>query len=295
MRYQKIPIVVDYQKAGLCAVTQQSNGRTDFSPSLTAYLLDDVYNAVDQPKVRPAVIVCPGGGYWNNCFDREGEPIALAFSAIGGCQTFVLDYSVAPMRFPGALLEIATAVALIRDHANEWNIDPQKIFVCGFSAAGHLVSSLGVHWNRDFIKETLGLLAEEHRPNGVIACYPVISSDPSIGHEGSFVNLLGENPSAEQLELASCEKQVNSDTPPFFIWHTREDQVVPVENSLCLAQALAKQGTPFELHIYPHGQHGQALATEVTACDAIPTFPECSQWVRDAVRWMNNPMANNLS
>ena len=273
----------------------QSNGRTDFSPSLTAYLLDDVYNAVDQPKVRPAVIVCPGGGYWNNCFDREGEPIALAFSAIGGCQTFVLDYSVAPMRFPGALLEIATAVALIRDHANEWNIDPQKIFVCGFSAAGHLVSSLGVLWNRDFVTQALGLHDAQHRPNGVIACYPVISSDPTFGHVGSFLNLLGENPTQQQLDQVACEKQVDADTPPFFIWHTREDQIVPVENSLCLAQALAKQGTPFELHIYPHGQHGQALATEVTACDAIPTFPECSQWVRDAVRWMNNPMANNLS
>ena len=295
MRYQKFPITVDYQKAGLSAAPEQSNGRTDFAPSLTAYLLDDIPETASGAQLRPAVIVCPGGGYFNVCADREGEPIALAFSANGGCQTFVLDYSVAPMKFPGALLELASAVALIRSRAQEWCIDPQKIFVCGFSAAGHLVSSLGVHWNRDFVKQPLDLHNGEHRPNGVIACYPVISGDPSISHEGSFVNLLGENPSAEQLELASCEKQVNSDTPPFFIWHTREDQVVPVENSLCLAQALAKQGTPFELHIYPHGRHGQALATNVTGSinGTVPIYPECAQWLPNAVRWMADPHQKN--
>lgn len=236
------------------------------------------------PEPRPAVIVCPGGGY-RSLSDREGEPVALRFAAAGFCAA-VLHYSIGSAKFPTALLELASAVAVIRSRAAEWNISPDEIFVCGFSAGGHLCASLGTLWNRDFVADALGYSNKEHRPDGMILSYPVITSGESA-HRSSFEILLGEKVADEKLlELVSAEKQVNSGTPPTFLWHTAEDKTVPVENSLCMASALAKHGIPFELHVFPSGAHGLALANKATSGgrgDYI--VPECQVWPDMAIRW----------
>lgn len=269
MRYERTEISVPGQLTG--------------SAGLSAYLLDDL--SVSENRLRPAVIVCPGGGY-QKCSDRESEPVVMQFLAMG-YHGFLLDYSVAPNRFPTSLLELAKAVALIRECSEEWLVDPNQIFVCGFSAAGHLACSLGVYWNREFVYQSLGVEARRVRPDGLILCYPVISSG-EFAHEGSFNGLLGENAAPEQLETVSLELQVNELMPDAFIWHTYEDQSVPVENSLLLACAMRQCGVNFELHIYPIGGHGSSLANEETSGRLRPELNilACQSWVSLVKTWI---------
>lgn len=152
-------------------------------------------------SARPLVLVCPGGGYVGTC-DREGEPLAMQFLAMG-YHAAVLKYSCAPAVFPTALAELACSVRLIREHAQEWHVEPRKIIVLGCSAGGHLAASLGVFWKRDFLAQFLG--AEDcdrsvFRPDGMILCYPVITSG-EFAHRGSFENLLGEQEEALNEKL----------------------------------------------------------------------------------------------
>ena len=217
--------------------------------------------------------------------DREAEPIALRFAA-AGCNAVVVRYSCVPARFPAALFELSYAVAKVRENAQEWNVDTDRIAVCGFSAGGHLAASFSTLWNRDFVKEYFDYQGGENKPNGMILGYPVITSGEHA-HGGSFENLLGEKTADPiLLELVSAEKQVSSDTPPAFIWHTFDDACVPVENSLVLAQALAKEKISTELHIYPKGPHGLALASRETGDFAV--VPECQNWIDMAIRWLKN-------
>lgn len=159
-----------------------------------------------------------------------------------GYHAAMLRYSVEPARYPTALLELTRSVAVIREHAGEWNIDADKIVIMGFSAGAHLAASYGVFWKEKFLSENVGTEKEILRPNALLLCYPVISSKDGILHEGSFRNLLGEefeNP--EMRAKMSLEDQVNEDTPKCFLWHTYEDDTVPVENSLVFIQALRKR------------------------------------------------------
>lgn len=279
MRYQVLPISVDYEKVGLAPTPRQDHGEENFAPNMTCYLSDNT-KEIEADRAHPAVVIFPGGGY-HYTSDREAEPIALQFVA-AGIHAFVVRYSCAPMRFPGALLEASEAVATVRRNAKEWNVDPNRIFVCGFSAGGHLAASLGVYWNADFVREALGFSQKENQPNGLILCYPVICGQEKISHVGSLLNLLGHHPDEREQELVACEKHVSADTPPTFLFHTREDSAVPVVNSLRFADALEQNGIPFEMHIYPHGPHGLALASPVTGY----VQPECQQWIRDAIRWI---------
>ena len=257
--------------------------RSDYQPTLTAYILDE--KCKDASIKRPAVIVCPGGAYMYTS-EREAEPVAIQYLA-GGCHAFVLRYSCAPAVFPTALLELAKAVQIVREHADEWHVDEKKIIVSGFSAGGHLAASLSVFWDRDFVREALGVSNELVKPNGSILCYPVITSG-KFAHRGSFGNALAEKEHDEDmLELLSLEKQVSSSTPPTFLWHTWADGAVPVENSLFYAQALRENGVPTELHIYPRGGHGISLANEETSTDdAAHIIPECQDWIVKAVDWV---------
>lgn len=250
---------------------------------LYAYIPENCHLEQELPRrIRPAVIVLPGGGYAMTS-DREAEPIALQFLA-EGMSVFVLRYSVMT-KFPQALCETAEAIRLVRSNAAEWSIDPDRIAVCGFSAGGHLAGSIAVFWNHDFLLEKLGATAEEIRPNGAILCYPVISSD--CMHFGSFQNLLQDD-SETMLEYVSIEKQVTEKTPPCFLWHTFNDSVVPVENSLVMAQALAKAKVPFELHVWPKGPHGLALVTpETEVIDMDHDFCERAvSWIHSAACWL---------
>jgi acetyl esterase/lipase len=269
MLHKVININVDYQAAGL-------EGSAD--PKLYTYIISHSPE-MDYHKKRPAVIVCPGGGYVMTS-DREAEPIALRFNSLG-FQSFVLRYSVNKLPFPGALLELSKAVSIVRENAAEWDIDPEKIIVCGFSAGGHLAASLGVFWNKDFVTVPLGFEHQENRPNGMILAYPVITSG-EFAHRDSFINLLKDR-YEQDLALVSLENQVSPDTPPAFIWHTFDDGCVPVENSLLLANALRKQGISFEMHIFPSGPHGLSLATDETGI----LNEGCRAWTEMAGRWIH--------
>ncbi len=224
-------------------------------------LLPSNFNEYSKDRKRPAILVIPGGGYGMRS-EREAEPIALQFIA-EDMAAFILHYSVKEdCGFPRCLLEALCAVKTIREHAEEWNIDPQRIGVIGFSAGGHLAASVGAFWNHKFVKDALGD-NEILRPNAAILSYPVITSGP-FAHRGSFNNLVGVDADQERLDFVSIEKQVTSDYPPTFLWHTASDEVVPVENSLMMASALSKEKVPFELHIFPAGVHGLALCDERT-------------------------------
>ena len=287
--------------------------RKDSAPAdLTAYLLDSLPQAPE--RLRPAVILCAGGGY-GFVSPREDQPVTLEFMA-AGCQVFSLHYHVAPETFPVALMELAKSVALVKDHAGEWNIDTGRIVVCGFSAGGHLAGCLGMMWNRPFLYEPLGLEPEDIRPDGMILCYPVITAG-EYRHQGSFDQLLGEeadqaqkpdpnpdqkpgpnpdqkpgpNPGREPdvRSLVSLELQAGPHVPRTFLWHTWSDQSVPVENSLLLALALRRAGVSLEMHIYPQGRHGLSLATEEVSNDAGDCLePHCQGWMALAKEWIRS-------
>ena len=235
-------------------------------------------------RKRAAVIVCPGGGYRVRS-DREREAVALQLMA-AGYHVCIMDYSVGPNRFPVSVMELGTAISIVRKACGQWNGDPDKILVCGFSAGGHLACSIGTFWDKEFVYGPVGLEAEDIRPNGLILCYPVISTGEFI-HEGSFTNLLGENPSGDLLTLVSLEKQVTEKMPPVFLWHTLTDEGVPVENSLLLASAMKKHGVEFELHVYPVGGHGLSLANKETGGDQEHRIvPHCQSWMPLLKTWI---------
>ena len=197
-----------------------------------AYL--DTYFLADSPELkagacRPAVVVCPGGGYAYTS-DREAEPIALALCA-RGFHACVLRYPCAPARFPAALRALAEAVAWVRAGAAENHVDPRQISVCGFSAGGHLAGSLGVFWNAPFLAAETGLAPQDMRPDKMVLCYPVITGG-EFAHKGSFDNLLGADADAARRAEVSLEQHVTQDTPPAFLWHTYTDPGVPVENTM---------------------------------------------------------------
>lgn len=240
------------------------------------YILDSGSEHPD--RLRPLVVVCPGGGYQMTA-DREAEPIAMQLNAMG-MHVLLLRYSVAPARFPVALTQLAKCVALARDNAGDWRVDPAKVYVMGFSAGGHLAGSLGTLWNKGAID--IGREPADYRPDGMVLCYPVISSG-ECRHAGSFQNLCGED---EALRRAmSLETRVDAETPRCFLWHTQEDDGVPVENSLLMAGALRKHGVPFELHVYEKGRHGLSLNN---AEIGDPAVPNVAGWIGLAGEWIRS-------
>ena len=241
---------------------------------LETYLTDN--RAVEPGRRRPLVLIFPGGAYaWRS--DREAEPVALRMLSLG-IQAAVVRYSVAPARYPKALEEAAEAVAYARAHAEEWFCDPHRIAVLGFSAGGHAAAHIGLKWHQT-------AQGKACRPDAMILCYPVITSG-EYAHRESIENLLGDD--YENLkEEVSLERFVRDDTPPVFLWHTREDGSVPVENSLLLAEALCRQGVPFELHVWHRGGHGLSLSSDqVYPAGDGNIRPECREWIEMAARWL---------
>ncbi len=251
----------------------------EFMPTLTAYIINDD-SGNEERGPRPAVLIAPGGGY-HHCSQREAEPIALQYMA-AGYHAFVLDYPVEPNRYPAQLVTISDAMCLIRKNADDWGVDKDAIAVMGFSAGGHLAASLATMWDEEPVKTSDG----SNRPNAAILCYPVISSEPGIAHEGSFDNLCGEDSALR--EKMSLEKRITPKTPPCFIWHTFEDPVVPVTNSLCFATALKKANISCEMHIFPHGGHGLGLANKDTATFPEQVVPRVQDWVKLSVKWLDD-------
>jgi acetyl esterase/lipase len=237
-------------------------------PSIEPFLLDG-----DGPY--PVMIIAPGGGYARRA-DHEAYPVAQWLNSIG-ISAIVLHYRVAPFSHPIPLVDAQRAIRKVRYHASDWKIDANRVGILGFSAGGHLVSTAGTHFD-------LGnKLAEDHierissRPDLMVLCYPVITMGEHT-HEGSRINLLGENPSSEMINLLSNETQITEDTPPVFLWHTADDAAVDVENSLLFAAGLRRYKIPFDLHVFESGRHGLGMAEENPEAKAWPEI--CEAWLR---------------
>lgn len=222
-------------------------------------------------NAKSAVIICPGGGYHVLLFEREGTKVAETFNK-HNIAAFVLKY-----RLPGKsnsfapLQDAQRAIQLIRENAGKWGIDPTKIGIMGFSAGGHLAASLGVHYDSVLVKNKI---KTKLRPDFMILVNPVISFTDSIGHLGSRENLLGQNPDNNLIRFFSNELHITDATPKTILFHTDDDHVVPVENSLYFYRELHKHGVPAELHIYSKGDHG------------FIQIPEFEEWFDRCIRWM---------
>lgn len=252
--------------------------------TLTTYISGEYSDNPLPPS--PAVLVLPGGAY-ALCSNREAEPIVKPFFA-AGFNCFVLRYSLGEKAVaPRPLVDASRAMVHIRENAEKYHIDPDRVFVVGFSAGGHLAASLGTLWHEDFAKAYPDMPYGANRPTGMILGYPVITSGP-YAHRKSFYNLLGTTePTEEQMHAYSLEHHVDERTVPTYIWHTGEDQWVPVQNSLLFMSALAEAKVPFEAHIFPEGPHGLALAGPMTNKGEPCPQAEASQWVDEAIDWIS--------
>ena len=255
--------------------------------SLTAYLQQDQDMSdsdIMEKFLRPTLLICPGGGY-RRCSLREGEPIAIAFASLG-FNCFVLNYSVVPHTWPSALLEVAAAIDLIHQNAEDWNIDISKIVLSGFSAGGHLAASYCTQRNLNEITS----LIEPKPVQAALLGYPVISAKENIRHTDSFLHLLGTDSLTQpQIEKFSLELHVDPAlTPPTFLWHTASDALVSAENSLLYAQALVRNHVPVELHIFQNGIHGLATSDRQTLRSFdTPNHLHVNQWISLAHSWLS--------
>lgn len=226
-----------------------------FIPEIHAYMHDD-----DQS--RDCMLVIPGGGYCV-CTPHEGELVAEEFYK-RGMNAFVLTYTTdITMSVPlkdQPLQDISRAVRFIKKRANEYNISGKKLIVCGFSAGAHVAGTLAVHYE-EISDVNTAYSNISNRPDGIILSYPVITAG-ELTHIYSIQTLLGQNPTQEELDYYSIEKQVKPSTPPCFIWQTEEDELVPVENSYLMAEALHKARIPYAHYVFPNGFHGLSVAND---------------------------------
>lgn len=245
------------------------------------YLVDKVPEMGNRQMQYPCVVICPGGAYCG-ISGREGEPIAMQFLTEGYC-VFVVHYSVKPYAFPQQMLEIAAVMEIIQIHAEEWNCDVSDVTMMGFSAGGHLAAQYS---NRYDCPEIRALFPTSKGVNKVVLGYPVITSEESYAHSETMCNFVGHQLTNTNDKGCSCELLVTEKTPPTFLWHTAEDELVAVENSLLYSLALSKHKVPYELHIYPYGPHGMATADETTCFDLIPEIRHCHQWIEECKKWL---------
>ncbi len=258
-----------------------------YDPSTSAYLKTYAFPCQDiEPK--DAVLVVPGGGYGHVSAEREGECIAIAYAA-KGLSAFVLNYTVPPKSPDAPLLEAAGAMAYIKNHAKQYRINPDRVFVIGFSAGGHLVGMLSTKYRK--AEQLLGLPENLARPAGTVYGYPVVTAMCET-HEGSFENLLGMpygEMGDEKRREYSNELNVTKDMPPAFIWHTASDESVPPYGSLRLAESYIRAGVKVEMHLYPDGPHGTALCVHHTSggMDSY-VIPKAAKWLDESVEWMKS-------
>lgn len=238
------------------------------TPSLKPFI-------VECKESRPGIVICPGGGY--ECkVPHEGAPIAKWLNSIG-IHAFVLNYRVAPYRHPYPFIDACRAISYVRFNAHRWNIDNEKIGILGFSAGGHLAAMVGTHFTDSYIESKDEIDKVSCRPDVMILSYPVISFG-KFTNEGSTINLLGKEPDRESILYFSNEYHVTDKTPPTFIWHTADDEVVSVQNSILFSMALKEKDRPFEMHIYESGPHGMGLAD---GDDHVGSWKElCAKWLK---------------
>ena len=222
---------------------------------------------------RGAIIVLPGAGYRMRA-EHEGDPIARWVNSLG-FHALVVSYRVAPHRHPAPMQDAQRAIRIVRQRASEWGIDPDAIGIIGFSAGGHLVATVSTRFDVGQPDATDPLLRVSCRPDFAMLCYPVISFIEQV-HQGCIDNLLGPDADEPSRRAMSAELNVTAATPRSFIWHTVEDQAVPVNHPLVYARALGAAGVPYALHVFPAGRHGLGLA------DGHPA----GAWTALAADWM---------
>lgn len=246
----------------------------DYAPTVT------VYPASGKNAGESAVLVCPGGGYVHLAMDHEGKQVAEWLNSIG-ITAFVLRYRVGDWegrnRYPVPSLDAQRALRLVRYKADTYGYHKEKIGILGFSAGGHLASTIGTHFDSGDPYATDEVDRVSSRPNFMVLIYPVISFETKYVHRGSRRALIGDDPDLHLVQFLSNEKQVTSMTPPTFLVHTSQDRAVPAENSILFYMALKEAGVPAEMHIYERGKHGFGLA---------PDDPVLSTWPKHCEAWM---------
>lgn len=244
--------------------------RKVFRPSI------EVYKPEEGKSNGVAVVICPGGGYSVIVFQGEGVSTAKEL-AKNGVTAFVLKYrlpddSLQTDKKNAPLQDAQQAIKVVRENAAKWGVDPNKIGIMGFSAGGHLASTEATHFEKSLIENSNNTSL---RPDFQILVYPVISMQDKLTHADSRRQLLGNNPSKENIDLFSNELQVYENTPPAYITHAADDKLVDVDNSIEYFEQLRKHNVPVEMHIYPKGGHGFIFKHEGWM---IPLF----QWMKDS-------------
>lgn len=235
-----------------------------------------LYRPAEGKATGAAVVVCPGGGY-GGLADHENKPIG-EWLAAHGITGIVLKYRLGPRyHHPVMLGDAARAIRYVRAHAADWKLDPKRIGVLGFSAGGHLASTIATHFDEGKPDASDPIDRVSSRPDVAVLIYPVITLTAPSTHVGSLRNLLGDTPDPDLLKLLSNETQVSAKTPPTFLVHSVADTVVPPENSLLFVQACRKMGVPVELHLYEHGPHGFGLGGNDPALSVWPDL--CLKWM----------------
>ena len=234
---------------------------------------------VQSATPRPAVLICPGGGYGGLAMGHEGDEIARWFTGLG-VHAFVLDYRHAGKGygFPAPIVDARRAMRMIRANADKYNVISDRIGVIGFSAGGHLASTLGTHFTSGKADAEDPIEKASCRPDFMILCYPVIAMNEPHTHKGSQRNLLGDNPDPEMLDKMSTYKHIKKNTPPTFLFHTTADKAVPPQNSIQFYTALVAAGVPAELHVYEKGRHGLGLAQAERSVNSWPS--RLASWMR---------------
>jgi acetyl esterase/lipase len=288
--------------------------------TLTTYVIKDSMELLGGKK-RPAIIICPGGAYLN-CSDREGEAVALRFAAMG-YHAFVLRYSTYLQGKPGfpdmskelevneksihptPMREIGKAILIIREQADKWLVDVDRIAICGFSAGAHNCAMYSVYWDKPVISEYFNEKPEMFKPAAAILGYTlsdyVMMRDFTKGpmdkmlFAAANVAFTGcKEPDEETLKEISPALHVSENTPPMFLWATAEDTLVPVQHTLKMANALADKKIPFEVHVFEKGPHGLSLSTQATAQAKSQIYPDAAKWVHMAEAWLENRVALQL-
>jgi acetyl esterase/lipase len=246
---------------------------------------DSTHQPILTPYLPPAatangaaVVIFPGGGYQHLSMQKEGSDIAN-WLAGAGVTTFVVRYRLGPAyRHPTMLGDAQRAIRTVRARAAEWNVDPRRLGVIGFSAGGHLASTAGTHFDAGTPSSADPIERASARPDFLLLLYPVITMRDSITHAGSRRNLIGADAGPDLVRLLSNETRVSPQTPPTFLVHSTDDKAVPVENALLFYEALKKNGVPAEMHVFEHGGHGFGLAPRDPVLSAWTTL--CEAWMR---------------
>ncbi len=251
------------------------------SPARAVGYLHDVYPEKMPNRIkRPCVVIFPGGAYVF-LSEREADPPAMAFFS-KGYNVFILYYSIKEhAKDYSPIFDGSLALLKIRENSEKWGILPDKIAVCGFSAGAHAAAALGTLWDEPALKAKIDTQGGRNRPDAMILCYPLISV-AGYAHSEWAHTVFGGGLTEEQVNLLSLERHVNGQTPSTFLWHTYEDDCVPVENTLLFAEALRKNKVPFECHIFQKGRHGMSLCNEEVGSPnphCAAWFPLCAEWL----------------